>query len=68
MPHSLPPLPTERYVQVGNAAGVGAKLALISRHQRAIAADLGHQIGYLELMAQPDFTTVFAEAMLLPEL
>lgn len=64
----LPPLPTERYVQVGNAAGVGAKLALISRRQRAIAADLGQQIGYLELMAQPDFTTVFAEAMLLPEL
>ena len=64
----FPPLPLDRFLQVGNAAGVGAKLALISRSQRALATELGKQISYLELMAQPDFTMVFAEAMLFPEL
>ena len=64
----FPPLPGERFEQVGNAAGVGAKLALISRGQRAIARELGDRVEYVELMSQPNFGTVFAESMLLPEL
>jgi uncharacterized 2Fe-2S/4Fe-4S cluster protein (DUF4445 family) len=64
----FPPLPAECFRQVGNAAGVGAKLALISRSQRQIAIELGKKIGYLELMAQPDFSMVYADSMLFPEL
>jgi uncharacterized 2Fe-2S/4Fe-4S cluster protein (DUF4445 family) len=64
----FPPLPVERFRQVGNAAGVGAKLAMISRSQRSIATALGKKIGYLELMAQPDFASVYAESMLFADL
>jgi uncharacterized 2Fe-2S/4Fe-4S cluster protein (DUF4445 family) len=61
----LPRLPLERFRQVGNAAGMGAKLALVSRTQREAARALASRIGYLELAAHPLFSTTFAQAMLL---
>jgi uncharacterized 2Fe-2S/4Fe-4S cluster protein (DUF4445 family) len=61
----LPPLPRERFRQVGNAAGMGAKLALISQAQRAEAAALAAGVGYVELAAAPGFHKVFAESMML---
>ena len=61
----LPRLPLERFRQVGNAAGMGAKLALISRAKREAARALASRIGYLELAAHPLFTTTFAQSMLL---
>jgi uncharacterized 2Fe-2S/4Fe-4S cluster protein (DUF4445 family) len=62
----FPPLPRERFRQVGNAAGVGAKLALISQAQRRLADEIKGRVAYLELMAQPDFMNLYAEAMLFP--
>jgi uncharacterized 2Fe-2S/4Fe-4S cluster protein (DUF4445 family) len=59
----LPDLPLERFRQVGNAAGVGAKLALVSRTKRAEAQALGEKIGYLELATHPLFRTTFAQSM-----
>ena len=61
----LPRLPLGRFRQVGNAAGMGAKLALISRTQRETARALASRIGYLELAAHPLFSTTFAQSMLL---
>jgi uncharacterized 2Fe-2S/4Fe-4S cluster protein (DUF4445 family) len=61
----LPRLPLERFRQVGNAAGMGAKLALVSRAKRDAALALASRIGYLELAAHPLFSTTFAQAMLL---
>jgi len=61
----LPRLPLDRFRQVGNAAGMGAKLALISRTQREAAQALAARIHYLELAAHPLFSTTFAQAMLL---
>ena len=58
----LPRLPLERVRQVGNAAGMGAKLALISLSKRAEAQRLAERIGYVELGAIPNFGTVFAMA------
>jgi uncharacterized 2Fe-2S/4Fe-4S cluster protein (DUF4445 family) len=58
----LPPLPLERFKQVGNAAGTGARLALISRSQRARAAEIAQKDGYIELAAVPNFNRRFAEA------
>jgi uncharacterized 2Fe-2S/4Fe-4S cluster protein (DUF4445 family) len=58
----LPPLPLERFTQVGNAAGTGARLALISRSQRAKAQQIAQQDGYIELATVPDFQRKFAEA------
>lgn len=64
----FPPLDRRQFRQVGNAAGVGAKLALISRSQRAIASQIGHNVHYVELMSQPNFTMIFADAMMFPAL
>jgi uncharacterized 2Fe-2S/4Fe-4S cluster protein (DUF4445 family) len=59
----LPALPLERFVQVGNAAGTGARMALISRAKRCEVEQLARQIRYLELASRPDFGKVFAESL-----
>jgi uncharacterized 2Fe-2S/4Fe-4S cluster protein (DUF4445 family) len=61
----LPRLPLERFRQVGNAAGMGAKLALISRSKRAEAQALARRIGYIELARDSQFARTFAQAMYL---
>jgi uncharacterized 2Fe-2S/4Fe-4S cluster protein (DUF4445 family) len=58
----LPPLPLERFNQVGNAAGTGARLALISREKRRTAASIAAADGYIELACIPDFNQKFAAA------
>ncbi len=58
----LPSLPLERFKQVGNAAGTGARLALISLSQRAKAQQIAEKDGYIELAAVPNFNRKFAEA------
>jgi uncharacterized 2Fe-2S/4Fe-4S cluster protein (DUF4445 family) len=58
----LPPLPLERFQQVGNAAGTGARLALISRDKRRTALEIAAKDGYIELATIPDFNAKFAEA------
>jgi uncharacterized 2Fe-2S/4Fe-4S cluster protein (DUF4445 family) len=61
----LPELPLSRFRQVGNAAGMGAKLMLISRARRSAAQALAGRIGYLELAAHPGFAETFTRAMAL---
>jgi uncharacterized 2Fe-2S/4Fe-4S cluster protein (DUF4445 family) len=59
----FPSIPLERFRQVGNAAGIGAKLSLLSLEQRAQAAELATNVEYLELTNYPGFTNEFAKAM-----
>jgi uncharacterized 2Fe-2S/4Fe-4S cluster protein (DUF4445 family) len=61
----LPALPLDRFRQVGNAAGMGAKLALISRSRRTEAQVIASRVGYVELAAYPQFSRIFAQAMYL---
>jgi uncharacterized 2Fe-2S/4Fe-4S cluster protein (DUF4445 family) len=61
----LPRLPLDRFRQVGNAAGMGAKLVLISRSKRAEARALAQQVGYVELATNPQFARTFAQSMYL---
>jgi uncharacterized 2Fe-2S/4Fe-4S cluster protein (DUF4445 family) len=61
----LPPLPLDRFQQVGNAAGMGARLALISTAQRAKAAEIADRAEYIELTNSDEFATEFARAMYL---
>lgn len=61
----LPQIPRERVSQVGNAAGTGARLALISHVQRRRAAEIADRVRYLELARTPRFMRNFAEAMYL---
>ena len=63
----LPALPVQRFRQVGNAAGTGARLALISKEQRAIAAEIGRRVHYTELASLPQFQDLFAQSMYLGE-
>ena len=58
----LPVLPVERYRQVGNAAGTGARLALFSAKQRAEAQAMASQIHYVELATAPAFMPNFIQA------
>jgi uncharacterized 2Fe-2S/4Fe-4S cluster protein (DUF4445 family) len=57
----FPPLPLERFRQVGNAAGVGAKQMLVSVDKRREAETIAGQIGYVELTSQVSFTPLFME-------
>ena len=58
----LPPLARERFRQVGNAAGTGARLALVSINERRKAAALVSRVRYIELAAIPEFNNKFAES------
>ena len=58
----LPRLPLGRFRQVGNAAGMGAKLALISQHQRVEAQRIANRVRYIELTTAPNFTQTFINA------
>ena len=58
----LPDLPLDRFEQVGNAAGTGARMALISKMEREKASQLAEKIGYLELAQVQDFNERFVEA------
>lgn len=62
----FPPLPLSRFEQVGNAAGVGARMALISQTHRALATEIARQAEYVELTNDPRFTAAFTEMMMLP--
>ncbi len=56
----LPNVPLDRFEQVGNVAGTGARLALVSRAERERAASLARRVEYVELTTQPDFQARFA--------
>jgi len=58
----LPSLPLNRFRQVGNAAGMGAKLALISLSQRAEAQAVAAKVSYIELASTPNFNQTFIQA------
>ena len=51
--------------QVGNAAGAGARMALLSVAQREHAIQIARQIEYIELTAEKEFQSEFARALLL---
>lgn len=63
----FPELPLDRFQQVGNAAGIGARQMLISRQHRAIAADLLRRVEYIELTVHPGFTDIYVDALLFGE-
>jgi len=63
----FPRLPLERYHQVGNAAGVGARYLLLSRRKREEARKIASAVEYVELTTTPEFTPRFVEAMYLQE-
>ncbi len=62
----VPDCNLERIGAVGNAAGDGARLALLSREQRALAQTLVEQVQYVETAVEPAFQEYFVAAMAIP--
>lgn len=62
----LPALPAEKVRSVGNAAGVGSQMALVSREQRERAAKIAGQVEYIELSTRVDFQEEFMMAINFP--
>jgi len=61
----LPDIPRERFSQVGNAAGIGAKQALLSKTLRQRATDIARKAEYIELTVNNRFTSEFSSTILL---
>ncbi|MBN1310770.1 MAG: DUF4445 domain-containing protein [Anaerolineae bacterium] len=56
----FPQIEARKFVQVGNAAGAGACMALLSTAIRKQAADVAHHVTYVELTAEKGFSSLFA--------
>jgi uncharacterized 2Fe-2S/4Fe-4S cluster protein (DUF4445 family) len=57
-------LPRERFSQIGNAAGSGARRMLVSKKQRAAAGELARRMEYIELTVHKDFERMFVKGMM----
>jgi uncharacterized 2Fe-2S/4Fe-4S cluster protein (DUF4445 family) len=63
----LPHLPPERFHQVGNAAGIGAKYILVSTDARILLTRIMKNIRHIELIRVPGFRKIYLSALSLEE-
>ncbi len=59
----LPSLPTEKITYVGNAALLGAQMALLSETERDRAAVLAKNVEHIALATHPKFQELFVDAI-----
>jgi uncharacterized 2Fe-2S/4Fe-4S cluster protein (DUF4445 family) len=64
----VPAVPLERIRAIGNAAGEGAKIALLSYREREAAEAMPDRVEYLELSGREDFNDIFMKALGFPPL
>jgi uncharacterized 2Fe-2S/4Fe-4S cluster protein (DUF4445 family) len=62
----VPPVPVERIAAVGNTAGEGAKMAVLSFREREAAQVIPSQVEYLELSALGTFSDDFVDCLPFP--
>jgi len=62
----IPDCKLENVHAVGNAAGDGARIALLNRFKRQKASEIAYQVQYIETAVDPDFQEEFVKAMHLP--
>ncbi|MEI7616359.1 MAG: ASKHA domain-containing protein, partial [Actinomycetota bacterium] len=62
----FPNVELKKISQVGNAASIGAKMALVSKEQRRISEAIGKKDDYLELTVFPSFADHFASGVIFP--
>ncbi len=58
----------DKILAVGNAAGEGACMALLSREKRKEAEQIARDVEYIELTSEPDFQKVFIDATHFPQI
>jgi len=63
----FPDCDLENVQAVGNAAGDGARIALLNTDKREEANRMAREVAYLELTTSPDFQNEFVNAMHFPE-
>ena len=59
----LPDIDLDRITYVGNAAHLGAQMALLSERERTRAEELARRIEHVALAARPDFQDIFIDGM-----
>jgi len=64
----VPPVDVDRIIAVGNSAGEGAKIALLSYRERQVAFELRSRIEYIELSGRSDFNDSFVSVLAFPQL
>ncbi|UCD70784.1 MAG: DUF4445 domain-containing protein [Syntrophobacterales bacterium] len=64
----FPDCELQKVTAVGNAAGDGARLALLNKDKRREADDIARRVGYIELTLCKDFADQFASAMHFPHM
>ncbi len=64
----FPDCDLEKVSSVGNAAGDGARVALLNRAKRDEANWIARNVEYIELTVESDFEQEFAAAMMLPHM
>jgi len=64
----FPDVPVGKVYAVGNAAGDGARMALLDSNKRLEADHWARKIEYVELSAEPDFQSDIARAMYIPHM
>ena len=64
----FPDCARENIYSVGNAAGDGARIALLNVNKRAEADEMARKVEYIELTVEPDFQKVFSQAMWFPHM
>lgn len=64
----VPPVEVNRIIAVGNSAGEGAKIALLSYRERQVAFELPSRLEYVELSGRTDFNDTFVEVLAFPML
>jgi uncharacterized 2Fe-2S/4Fe-4S cluster protein (DUF4445 family) len=63
----LPDLPETKFRQVGNAAGAGAKLLLVSKEKRQETERILQKMRYIELTTYGGFQEQFYSSMIFQE-
>lgn len=64
----IPDCPLEAVYAIGNAAGDGARIALLNRNKRREAMDVAARIQRIELPTDPDFQNQFMLALHFPHM
>ena len=64
----VPPVDVDKIIAVGNSAGEGAKIALLSYRERQVAFELPARIEYIELSGRTDFNDAFVSVLGFPNL
>ena len=62
----FPDCALEKVQAVGNAAGDGARIALLNVEKRKEAARVAREVEFIETAVEPDFQTRFMEALAIP--